>query len=565
MKRYVIINGLAYCIPDALHRELEHCYGNVCGVYREDTINDLNEVIARIETEYKPITEWYDYYTRVSDEDQVKGNSLTDQDVRLRQFCERENIVIKGKYSDDGISAKTFDRADYMRMRQDVKRVKPDFILFINWKRFSRNFEEGVREIRLFRESGITPDAIDEHIDFNQTGYKYMLAFYLVNAEVDNDQRSEATTRGMRRSMKQGRYCATAPQGYLNERDADLKPILKADPVKSKLIAKMFDLLATGQYSQQEVRRTMVKEGLKYSRAQFGNAIRNKIYISKLSIPAYKGEPEEIVNGLHEPLVDEGTFYRVQDIISGKRQRIVTRVSEEMPLRGFLYCTHDHKMTGSCSHGHGGNYHYYHCPNILCERYRADKVNEGYISLLEYYRLEPETAEMIEEASISLLKPEPQITSALQQKYIDGNITVIDYQQIRTRYEAQLFDLKQKLSDLTIAERELSANFGNVTKLLINLPDLYREANPERKREIIGSITPNKLYFENKKVRTSEMNLAISLMVNIDKGFSASHILHKVQYEPDVRDGDPSHTLSRTLRLKSDLLLLSELYKKVAA
>lgn len=520
-------------------------------------------------------------YKRVSTDEQAFGFSLIDQDKRLTEYCERNGILIAASFKDD-FTGKTFNRPGFNQLLSYLNPTKAtnptiDLLLFTKWSRFSRNTAESYQMIKQLLSMGVEVQAIDEPFDASIPQNLVLKAIQLAIPEMDNLIRSDNTTRGMRRSMKQGRYCATAPQGYVNARDDNNKPILKPDPVKSKLIQKMFDLLATGQYSQQEVRRTMEKQGLKYSRAQFGNAIRNKIYISKLSIPAYKGEPEEIVNGLHTPLIDEGTFYRVQAVIAGKsRQHKVTSLSEEMPLRGFLFCTHDHKMTGSCSHGHGGNYHYYHCPNILCERYRADTVNKAYIKLLESYRLEPEIAEIIEELSLSMLKPEPQVTSALQQqikaqeqriqvlqdKYIDGTITPTDYQQIRTRYESQLFDLKQKLSELTITERELTSNFGDVTKLLVNLPDLFREAKPDKKREIISSITPGKLYFENKIVRTSETNSAISLIANIDKGFSQSNILHSVQYDPDVRGSDPSHTLSRTLQ--TDIKLLSDLFKRVA-
>ena len=39
-------------------------------------------------------------------------------------------------------------------------------------------------------------------------------------------------------------------------------------------------------------------------------------------MPAYKGEPEYYVNGEHEAIIDEETFYKVQEILDGKRKKI---------------------------------------------------------------------------------------------------------------------------------------------------------------------------------------------------------------------------------------------------
>lgn len=333
-------------------------------------------------------------YRRVSDEEQVKGYSLSDQDERLIRWCQRQELQITGSYADEGVSAKNFDRPGYQKMKKDACKLKPDFILFINWKRFARNLEEGLKEIRLFRNSRTTPQAIDEWIDFSQTGYKYMLALYLVSAEVDNDQRSEAVLRGMRRSMKEGNRVNKAPRGYLNANNG--KPTFAIDPTKAPLIKEMFDLMATGIYSQQEVRKMMWQKGLKYCRTNFKIALENFTYIGKIKIPAYKGEPEQIVKGTHEPIVDESVFYRVQQIISPRKpKKKPTRLNEDLPLRGFLHCTKDHKMTGSCSHGHGGKYYYYHCPNTNCERHRAILANNAYVSFLQTIKIDPEYSPVV--------------------------------------------------------------------------------------------------------------------------------------------------------------------------
>lgn len=43
--------------------------------------------------------------------------------------------------------------------------------------------------------------------------------------------------------------------------------------------------------------------------------LKNPFYIGKVRVPAYNGEAEKLVDCLHEPLISEDTFYKVQDIL----------------------------------------------------------------------------------------------------------------------------------------------------------------------------------------------------------------------------------------------------------
>jgi hypothetical protein len=90
--------------------------------------------------------------------------------------------------------------------------------------------------------------------------------------------------------------------------------------------------------------------------------LQNKFYIGKITIPAFKDEPEMIVNGLHKPIIDLETFEKVQFILNGKKKSYkgITKCIET-PLVGLLYCPLCNRpMTGSGSKGNGGIYHYYH-------------------------------------------------------------------------------------------------------------------------------------------------------------------------------------------------------------
>lgn len=119
-----------------------------------------------------------------------------------------------------------------------------------------------------------------------------------------------------------------------------------------------FEKLAEGQYSVADVWRMARERGLKNKISSFRDAIKNVGYCGKISVPANKYESAYLVQGQHEPLISEVLFYKVQDVLAGRKKKrstssIIKKVSvEELPLRGFLNCTKcSRSITGSASKG----------------------------------------------------------------------------------------------------------------------------------------------------------------------------------------------------------------------
>lgn len=207
-----------------------------------------------------------------------------------------------------------------------------------------------------------------------------MLAVYLVIPEVENDKIGIRVKEGMRKSMKEGYFTSTAPNGYLNIRTSDGKSTLTPDPIIAPLIESVFNDYAKGIYSAEEVRQKYLKE-LKISRNGFLALLKNPVYIGKILIKQYKNEEEMMVEGFHPAIIDSETFERVQLILKGKYKsqfRTIAKIDEALPLRGFLICPKCGKtLTGSGSKGRGGinTYFYYHCTRHCKTRHKAREVN----------------------------------------------------------------------------------------------------------------------------------------------------------------------------------------------
>src|SRR5665647_1715385 len=63
-------------------------------------------------------------YVRVSSEEQVKGTSLEHQDDLCRSYCQAKGIEVMGMYREEGASAKTADRKEFLRAIEYCRKNK---------------------------------------------------------------------------------------------------------------------------------------------------------------------------------------------------------------------------------------------------------------------------------------------------------------------------------------------------------------------------------------------------------------------------------------------------------
>ncbi len=164
------------------------------------------------------------------------------------------------------------------------------------------------------------------------------------------------------------------------------------------LVTEAFEEMSRGVYSIDEVRKIFNKKGLKCSRSNFWNLLHNPIYYGKIFVPPYEDEPAELVPGKHDAIISEVLFYQVQEVLDGKKRKVISRVTKKdaFPLRGFLICPQCNRhLTGSASKGNGGKYFYYHCLNGCKERIKTkvvhDKIAEqlqmitANVGVIDYY------------------------------------------------------------------------------------------------------------------------------------------------------------------------------------
>lgn len=478
-------------------------------------------------------------YIRVSTDEQAdKGYSLLHQQERLEKYCELQNIEVIALFKED-FSAKTFLRPEFAKLLSFLKKNKNtvDLLLFTKWDRFSRNAGDAYSMINTLTKLCVEPQAIEQPLDLEIPENKIMLAFYLAAPEVENDRRALNVLVGMRRAKREGRWVVMAPKGYKNVRDENNRPIIIPSD-DAKFMKEGFEEIAKGTLSIDEVRRMLNKKGFKCGRNNFWKLIHNPVYCGKIKIPAYKDEPEQMVKGMHEPIISEELFNEVQDIFSGRKKKFPPKYTrrEELPLRGFLLCPRCGKpLTGSASQGNGGKYFYYHCHPKCGERMRADETNKGMVKELAKISSNRNVIDLYYETMIDVFrsrsKDKNQVLKKLQEEIgahrkrldsaqqmrLDGEIEPKEYQEIKIKYEKRISDIMREVANITNVDSDYQEYLDFGFHLIANIATYYAEADALAKQQLIGLICEEKIVFENYECRTIKYREVIENITRTSK------------------------------------------------
>jgi DNA invertase Pin-like site-specific DNA recombinase/polyhydroxyalkanoate synthesis regulator phasin len=293
------------------------------------------------------------YIRKSTDEDDRQVLSLEAQEAELREFAEREHLTIVGIFRESQ-TAKEPGRPIFNQMLERIEKGEANGILAWHPDRLARNSVDGGKIIFLIDSEKIKSLKFPTFWFEATPQGKFMLNIAFGQSKYFVDNLSENTKRGLRQKLRRGEMPGPAPLGYLN--DLRTHTIVK-DPERFRLVRKIFELYATGDYSLKDLREFTISAGLfsksnnRLSVSVIQNILQNPFYYGMFR---YNGE---LWQGKHEPMIAKKLFDKCQKVLAD-RARPQKRNVKEYAFRGLLTCAEcGCAITSETQKGHN----YYRC------------------------------------------------------------------------------------------------------------------------------------------------------------------------------------------------------------
>lgn len=266
----------------------------------------------------------YALYVRVSTNIQFEeGYSVGAQTEKLEKYCSYQEIDKYDLYVDGGYSGSNLNRPEMKRLIREIEEGMIECVVVVKLDRLSRSQKDTIYLLEdVFEANDVGFISLNENFDTTTPYGKAMVGILSVFAQYERENIRERTQMGMTERIKTGKWRGTQPPfGYdYNPGDDVLVPNKDAETVR-----KIFELYKEG-YSTYALAKMFDMKGDK----QVSDILSRVTYIGKLK---YK---DDIVDGLHEPLVDKKLFDEVQEL--RKTRTRATSHNSNYLLTGLMYC-----------------------------------------------------------------------------------------------------------------------------------------------------------------------------------------------------------------------------------
>lgn len=275
-------------------------------------------------------------YARVSTDSEEQQTSYEAQlDYYTNYIKKRDDWDFVEVYTDEGITATNTKKRDgFNRMIKDALDGKIDLIVTKSVSRFARNTVDSLSTIRKLKEHGTEVYFEKENIwTFDSKG-ELLITIMSSLAQEESRSISENCTWGQRKRFADGKVTVAFERFLGYDRGEDGNLVINQE--QAKVVKKIYKLFLQG-YSPFGISKELTNEGIltpagknKWSAQTVrgilsnekykGDALLQKSYtVDFLTKEKKKNEgeiPQYYVTGNHEPIIEPGTFDRVQRILA---------------------------------------------------------------------------------------------------------------------------------------------------------------------------------------------------------------------------------------------------------
>ena len=304
------------------------------------------------------------FYARVSTDKDEQINSLENQVQYYTELIQsKPNWTFVPGYIDEGISGtSTRKRDSFLRMIEDAKAGRFDFIITKEISRFSRSTLDSIKYTQELLEHDVGVLFQNDNINTLDSDSEFRLVVMAGVAQDEVRKLSERLKFGFRQAIKNGHVLGNDKLWGYDKKDC----VLTVNEAEAQVVRRVFDLYANQRMGIRRISQTLLDEGFT---SRKGNAFNVLTIRHILCNPKYKGwycaNKSQTVNyrSKRRVFLDESEWIMYPD------PSIPAIVSEELWDRAnALYKRRSQQMM---SHQSGAEFHnrYPYSGKLVCEEH----------------------------------------------------------------------------------------------------------------------------------------------------------------------------------------------------
>ncbi|MFA5604005.1 MAG: recombinase family protein [Bacilli bacterium] len=445
-------------------------------------------------------------YLRVSTEDQAKeGFSISAQKEKLTKYVEVNDWELYDYFIDDGISGKNItDRPELTRLIELVKKKEINNVLVYKLDRLTRSVKDLINLIELFEQHECSFSSLTEKLDTSNAVGRMFIKIIGIFAEFERENLAERVSFGYEEKTRQGNYTNTnGVYGYeyiigkgnlvINEEEAELVRHTYQKYLNGKAMISI-----AKEYNQLEV---PTKRGGNWSQSTIQSILTNNTYLGKVRYGVNKKIKNKafIVESEHEPIIDEFTFNRVQEIMKKRKHFNIKKFPSENAYFGsVLRCSKCGSRFHPKQQKHNGKlYISYYCNNRQtakcdCSGVSHNKILSSFEEYIKNITLDCEVENIDNSKNDKKLEKLSKELSSLENKrkriqklFINEEINSRDYKELLGDIDSQKNILNSSI--ISIKEEEVSAiDYSQIKGILTNIKLNWEYLDIEQRKAFIS-------------------------------------------------------------------------------
>lgn len=440
-------------------------------------------------------------YARFSSNNQ-REESIDAQLRAIREYCEKNGIVLVDVFTDEAISGKSDNRDGFQQMISGITKgfYEVDAVLVHKFSRFSRNkFDSALYKKRL-KDVGVKVISVTQTVDDSPEGellegfLEVIDSYYSANLAVE-------VRKGLRENALKGKH----PSGKLPlglSLDSEGYYIRNE---QSFIVQRIFEEYAAG-IPKTEICERLNREGLRNQKGKPFNTrtlydlLRNEKYIGVFEYTIDRVETIRLEDVIKDPIIDRQLWNTVQQLNeNGTIKGRYRKQKKQYYLTGKTFCEHCGSPisgAGSKRSRNGDLNYYYKCVGKVKHKNgcTAPSINKEWFE------------NRVLQSVVSFVMNEEQIN------YI-AKLTFKELEEIRERPAVSLNALRKELSEIAKKQEMLTELLleGEIDKNMLNEKNSGLKS---RKFEIENEIEKRKILDGNEEVTEESIAKYITNYVN---------------------------------------------------